>query len=627
MTTSNMIFRLELGKHSAPGGDRSQNEDNVGFFIPQQHEILLLRGQMFMVADGSGEQGLGEFASKLAVQTIIQEYFEEPWIGTVEEMLTRSFIKANRTLIEANIENRSEKRFSTSMTCGVINQETLYLAHIGNCGAFLLSYHVFESLTQSHSFDVDKGDRQVDIQGEENGTVLVRALGIDEDLKVDIFKRKIQINDLILFCTDGIYNYVDEKSIQSIIAAVPPQQAGELLVEQARLNETPDDATAMLVKVKSIRRLDADEPTTPTVIDHSEPAERQIVIKGVRYRSTWQEEELPAEVKETVTEFSQDRDMRRPIIKRKTNMQWKQKFFNRQIFNIITILVFIILVAFLIIKYVPEYLQSRKIVAEGDITKETLDQKAQPKLKSDEQKEEAVITPVTPAEIDEFKETGEDFTGQELSTVAGAQKLDVVIIDGSLKQNLRWNIFIEGMKQFSSADQIDKLKSSFRIQKSKILWRRVGNSEHENVIQQRVDQYQRFFAQNFQISPEVYPLDFTLVIGANFKQPKLPAISTSVAPMQTDDAYYLEILNGFTTSGLARRLNEQLNGRKLNDKMLVVVDYRNADKKNYRVSFIKCDPSRNGIASQLGNLVGQRISVVNTQLFDIKLIVGTDIQL
>ncbi len=627
MATNHMIFRLELGKQTAPGINRSQNEDQIGFYIPQQQEVLLLRGQMFIVADGSGEEGLGEFASKLATQTVIQEYYEEPWIGTVEEMLTRSFIKANKTLIDANEENRSEKHFSTSMIGGVINQETLYLAHVGNCRAFLLSYHVFESLAQSHSFDVDKGDRQVDIQGEENGTVLVRALGIEEDVKVDIVKRKVQINDLILLCTDGLYNYVDEKTIQSIVAATPPQQAGESLVEQARLNKSLDDATAMLVKVKSIRRVDADETTPPAMIDQSEPAERQIVIKGVRYRSTWQEEQLPPDVNETVTEFSQDRDMRRPIVKRKTNMQWKQNVSNRQILNIITIIAFVVLVAFLIIKYVPDYLQSRKIADEGDITKETLNQKEQIKSKAEEQKEESAITPATPSDVDAFEDDIEYLSEQESSTAPATNKLDVVIIDGSLKPSLRWNVIIEGMKQFSAADRISQVKSTLKIPKSKILWLRSDNSEQESIIQQRVDQYQRFFAQNFQVSPEVTPLDFTLVIGANFKQPKLPAISSSAVPTQTDAAYYLEILNGFTTPGIARRLYEQLNHRMLNDKMLVVVDYRNADKKNYKVSFIKCDPSRNGLAAQLGTLLGQRMSVVNSQLFDIKLIVGTDIQL
>lgn len=620
-----MIFRLELGRQTAPGMNRSQNEDNIGYYFPQQPEVLLLRGQMFMVADGNGEEGLGEFGSKLAVQTVIQEYYEEPWVGTVEEMLTKSFMKANRTLIDANIENRSATSFSTSVTCGVINQENLYLAHIGTCRAFILSYNVFEILTQSHSFDVEKSERDFDIQGEENGKVLVRALGIDEDIKIDVIKRKIQINDLILLCTDGIYINVNEKEIQSIIAAAAPQPACDLIVEQARANETPDDATAMLVKVKSIKRVETDETPTPTVIAQSEPAERQIVIKGVRYRSTWKEQQLPPEEKVTVAEFSQDRDVRRPIIKRTRTGGRKRHFPIRQILNIVTIVAFIALIAFLIVKYVPNYLQSRKSSSESKFATDTLSQVDETKLQPDEPKKEGEIAPVTQPEINDFEDTTEYLIEQE-PKITPAIKLDVVIIDGSFKKNLRWDSFIEGMKLFSDVDQVNNVKSTLRLQKSKIIWRRNDNSEKENIIKQRIDQYQRLYAQYFKITPETYPLDFTLVIGSNFKLPRLPTSYLDAQPGVHVD-YYLEILNGFTVPGLARRLSEQLNNRKVNEQRLAVVDYRNADQKNYRVSFIKCDPSRNSFAEELGTLLGQRLSVVNSQLFDIKLLVGTDIKL
>jgi serine/threonine protein phosphatase PrpC len=619
-----MIFRLELGKQTAPGLNRSQNEDNIGYYFPQQPEVLLLRGQMFMVTDGNGEAGLGGFASKLAVQTVIQEYYEEPWVGTVEEMLTKSFMKANRTLIDANIENRSTTRFSASLTCGVINQENLYLAHIGTCSAFLLSYNLFEILTQSHSIDVEKSDRDFDIQGEENGKVLVRALGIDEDIKVDIFKRKIQINDLIVLCTDGVYNFIDEKEIQNIIAAAPPQPACELIVEQARANETPDDATAMVIKVISIKRVEADEPPPTTFVDQSEPSERQIVIKGVRYRSTWKEQPLPPEEKQTVVDFSQDRGVRRPIIKRTKTDGWKPSHSIRQLFNIITIIAFIALITVLAIKYVPNYLKSRRTTNESKIVTDSLSQVAEPKLPSDEQNKEAEIAPIAQPDINELEDTTEYLT-EQVPTVATAIGFNVVIIDGSFKQNLKWDTFIEGMKLFSNEDQINNIKSSLRLQKSKILWRRSDNTEKENMIKQRIDQYQRLYAQYFNITPEISPFDLTLLIGSNFK---LPRLQTSYSEVQigNNGDYYLEILNGFTVPGLARRSTEQLNNRKMNEKRLVVVDYRNADRKNYRVSFIKCDPSLNNFSKELASLLEQRLPVINTQLFDIKLIIGTDIQ-
>jgi len=204
-------------------------------------------------------------------------------------------------------------------------------------------------------------------------------------------------------------------------------------------------------------------------------------------------------------------------------------------------------------------------------------------------------------------------------------KLDVIIIDGSFKRNLTWDSFLKDMKMFSNVDQVNPVKSSYRLQKSKILWRRTDNSEKTNTIQARIDQYQRLFAQYFKVTPELSPLDLTLVIGANFEMPQLQTNYMDAQAGANVD-YYLEVLNGFTVPGLARRMAEQLDQRKINGERLAVVDFRNADKKNYRVSFVKCDPSRNDLAAELGKMLDQKLSVVNSQLFDIKVIVGTDIQ-
>lgn len=623
MSASNMIFRLELGKQTVPGINRAQNEDNIGYFFPQEPEVLLLRGQMFMVADGGGgEDGLGEFASKLAVQTVIQEYFEEPWVGTVEEMLTKSFLKANRALIDANIENHAKTRFSISLTCGVLHQESLYLAHIGICRAFLLSNNIFETLTKSHSLDMENRERS--ISGEGNGKVMVRALGIDEDMKIDLISRKLQINDTILLCTDGVYDNIDEREIQSIITIASPQPGCELIVKQAVANQSPDDVTVMMIKVKSIKRVETDEASITPPVETVEPADRQIVIKGVRYRSTWIEGQIPPEEKVSVTEFSQDRSVRRPIIRRSKTRDRSQMISIRQIFNVITIVAFIAILAFLGIKYIPKYWESRQAASKSKAAADSLARVDDSKMPIAKENEEMEPVQTVPPVFDEIEESPA-IEPEQQPEFTDEIKLDVIIIDGSFKRNLTWDSFLKDMKMFSNVDQVNPVKSSYRLQKSKILWRRTDNSEKTNTIQARIDQYQRLFAQYFKVTPEVLPLDLTLVIGANFEVPQLQTNYMDAQAGANVD-YYLEVLNGFTVPGLARRVAEQLNQRQMNGKRLSVVDYRNADKKTYRVSFVKCDPSRNGLAAELGKMLDQQLSVVNSQLFDIKVIVGTDIR-
>ena len=103
-----MIFNVEFGKYSAAGNNKLENEDAVGYYLPQKSEDLYLRGQMFLVADGMGEKQDGEFASKLVIQTIIQEYFESPWSGNLTGMLTNALKKANSVLYDVNL-NKGKK--------------------------------------------------------------------------------------------------------------------------------------------------------------------------------------------------------------------------------------------------------------------------------------------------------------------------------------------------------------------------------------------------------------------------------------------------------------------------------------------------------------------------------------
>ncbi len=621
MNSSNMIFKLELGKQTAPGREGGLNEDHYGFFFPQQPEVLLLRGQMFMVADGNGTAGLGEFASKLAVQTIIQEYFEEPWIGTVEDMLTKSLLKANRVLIDANRENQANSQFSCSVTCGVVHQEFLYLAHIGTCQAYLMSNQLFEVLTQSHSFRVDKRDQELNIPGEQNGSVVVRALGIDENPQIDLTKRRLQINDLILICSDGVVNSVEERQVQSVMSSIPIQSAAESLVDQALRNNASDDATALLVKIKSIRRVDADDSVGAVNYQPTEPAERQIVIKGVRYRSTWQEEQLPPLTEDVAHDFSEDREMRRPVMKRKTSrLSVRSDFPWRQTFNVLTIVAFLVILAYVAIKYLPNWFQPDETEKTSTITKEDIT----PKIQKEpfEAGEQEISSGAFPESDDRFNETQR---GSTSTPAAGAGSIRIVIIDGTFKPNINWRALLDGMKLISGEDRITQVKSTLRLSRSKILWLRNGDPDREQLSQQRARQYQQLCTQSLGVTPEILPLDLSLVLGANFKVPQQRVASAPSAASAGVD-YYLEILNGTSTPGLARRVNELLNHQNLSGKRLVVVDYRNADKKNYPTSFIKCAPSQNSLAEEVKSLLRQPFSINNSGLYDIKLIVGTDVQ-
>ncbi len=617
MSNNNMIFSLELGKSSVPGIGHAQNEDLIGYYFPKEAEVLLLRGQMLVIADGNGPEGAGATAAKLALQTVIAEYFDSPWVGSVPEMLIRAISNANLAVYDTNVESRPANRMSCSLTAAVIHQDTLHVAHVGSCCAYFLSGSRLEKLTQCHAIEVSERTMLP-----EDDLALVRALGLSEQVQVDLSERKLQIGDAILLCTDGAYAGMSESELQALVSLPTAQSVCDSIVKQAADQQNKDDATALMVKMKSIKRVDAPEELPPPKIETPpEPAERQITIKGVRYRSPVRISEMPPEETQTVTDFAQDRDLRRPLIKRKEGGRPVANVPFKNIMKIAGTILLSLLIFFLIFQYGPQLWFS--------LTAPSIEEKSQepPPLpaKMDQ-------TPTVPDESELERLPLEDESSYEptpaveepsMVTPAGTA-LHVAVLDGTFQPKLNLDSYLSDMKSLASADKINKIKSTIRLKKSKIIWRRGLEPEKNQAIQERVAAYQRLFARYFQVSPETHPLDLTLVLGANFKLPGIKAIVPTTPP--TEDCY-VEILNGSPLTGLAARMNQLLDGQPLENEKITVVDYRNADKKNYPSTFIQCPASQNKKALALKKRLGTPVQISNAASFDIKILIGTDIVL
>lgn len=618
MSNSNMIFSLELGKSSVPGIGHPQNEDLIGYYFPKEAEVLLLRGQMLVIADGNGAEGAGATAAKLALQTVIAEYFDSPWVGSVPEMLIKAISNANLAVYDTNVESRPANRMSCSLTAAVIHQDTLHVAHVGSCCAYFLSGSRLEKLTQCHAIEVSEGAMLP-----EDELALVRALGLSEQVQVDLIERKLQIGDAILLCTDGAYAEISESKLQALVSLPASQSVCDSIVKQAADQQNKDDATALMVKMKSIKRVDAPEELPPPKIETPpEPAERQITIKGVRYRSPVRISEMPPEETQTVSDFAQDRDLRRPLIKRKEGGRPGSSMPIRSLLKMVGLILASAALIFLIFQYGPQLWFS--------LTAPSIDEKSQEPPPPSPAKMDQ--TPTVPDEAELEGVPLEDESSYEptpaviepaVVTPSGTA-LHVAVLDGTFQPKLNLDNYLSDMKSLASADKINKLKSTIRLKKSKIIWRRGLEPEKNQAIQERVAAYQRLFARYFQVNPETHPLDLTLVLGANFKLPGTKAVVPTAPPTEN---CYVEILNGSPLTGLAARMNQLLDGQPLENEKIAVVDYRNADKKNYPSTFIQCPASQNKKAMALKKRLGTPVQISNAASFDIKILIGTDIVL
>ena len=618
-----MIFNLNFGKHSAAGTGKLQNDDSVEYYLPENAEDLFLRGQMFLISDAKGGEQNGKFSSSLVTQTVIQEYFKTPWNGNLTGMLTNAVLKANRAIYQAKINKGKQGYYLLSLICSVIHENTLYLATTGDCLAYLFSNNSLESITGLGQNDSQNNLLFSDSQQQDASLPL---LGAKDNIAIEIKKRKIQINDVILLFTRSIIEAIPEQDLPAIIGASSLQQACELMVNTAIDNNKENDATAVIFKVKGIKRLsiDEEERKVEKLSEPEEPAQRQIVIKGVRYRSNRKDEPMGEPDTESVDEFSQDRDFRRPVYKRTLPpIEKSSKFPSGKWLNFLIIFLLLFLFVYAAIKYIPPYVQSlKKSPTVQQITpSDTLEFSLTQEQEFEDETQDSLSMPIEEPQLGSVDDTSGLATKEEVEELPSIS-IKIALIDGS-KKPIALNSFADELNGLHLTDRLTRVKSSFRIKSSIIIWRRTLDSRKSDEISKRVENLKTLFNRFFQIEPDVKPLDFTIVIGADFRMPDVRDNYTRLP--DSENNYYIEILNGYRIAGSARKLGNQLHNQSFGEKKIIIVNYRNADKLNYLHSFLKCDASLTEETEEFINHFKLPKSVMNAPLFDIKILVGSDV--
>jgi hypothetical protein len=213
---------------------------------------------------------------------------------------------------------------------------------------------------------------------------------------------------------------------------------------------------------------------------------------------------------------------------------------------------------------------------------------------------------------------------EEFKQASASLSIDIAVVDGS-KKSFPLNDFTRAMKQFYSTDRLTPVNSSYRINNSAIIWQRNEQALARVAIANRVEKISSLYSQYFKLKPLSFSLDFTIVIGADFKMPQLTDNYSRSAKDEND--YYVEILNGYKTAGVARQLANRLQNQRFKGHKIIVVNYRNADKLNYLQSFIKCEGSKTELAKEFAAHFKLPKSISNAPLYDIKILIGADIQL
>jgi PPM family protein phosphatase len=244
------------------GRVRSRNEDSLGAFEPDNPALLESRGRLFVVADGMGGHARGDVASRLAVATLRDAYYEAGRSEPLPEALRRSVRVANDAVYRESQAAGGEAPMGTTLTALVIRDRDAFLAHVGDSRAFLIRGRQIRQLTEDHSFvaELVRGGVLSSTEAEHHPSahVITRALGLADNLTVEVQgPLALRTGDTLLLCTDGLTRQVKAQEIRNLAGIRALRGACERLVSLANARGGPDNVTVQLIRFGPRRFLPA----------------------------------------------------------------------------------------------------------------------------------------------------------------------------------------------------------------------------------------------------------------------------------------------------------------------------------------------------------------------------------
>ena len=230
---------------------RTNNEDS--FALDEKSGVAVL-------ADGMGGYNAGEVASGMATTFIKGELVRrlnssaqprslEQIARDIESLTSRS----NQLILNAATSDVQCIGMGTTVVTAVFQGDSLILGHVGDSRCYRQRQGLLTQITKDHSMlqeQVDAGvltPEQAAVAPGKN--LLTRALGVEDTVKVDVFRHVVEAGDIYLLCSDGLTDMLDLPDMARALALnAPLQGVASALVEQAKANGGRDNITVVLVQ-------------------------------------------------------------------------------------------------------------------------------------------------------------------------------------------------------------------------------------------------------------------------------------------------------------------------------------------------------------------------------------------
>ena len=667
------ILSLEVGCLTDVGTLRQHNEDSFGFYQPNDPEILYEKGEMYLVANGFGGKGIGDIASRMVIDVVTKEYYNQPITLSVEESLSHAFQLANKRILETLRHQVSQLEAGSTATCAIIQRSNVCAAHVGNGRLYEIKGYTIKQLTQDHIAPSESEATIEKIRIGQPNYALTKILGHDEMLEPDMFTLKLRPGTHLLLCTDGLVNEIDNREIGRVVLKYSPQEACEQLIKAANARGSSDNLTVIIIKTKGLKALSiisqqsqasginlmpqpeekresafssktirfseppVEPPTTPEASPVEEIREGQEPPADEASESGEKTEETPElqplyyqESEKSAYQAPRGIQRRKIILPEDISKKIKINWF------IVGYIVLGLIVASVIFYFLLENGPAIQKLFEKSESPSIIEKK--PLEDQSQASDQKISAP--------FEERAEYLTSAEeipeksdttivITTTGSLSPLRILIVNGSMASASKISGFLNRLtaEKFEGVE-LSNQKSALKIlSHSKIIYR--PPFEESNIrIRGIAEKIRDIVSVEYHTKLEIVPCDLSITLGRDYDPKKVKLVNMKRFRQLTDQmpnmrAKRIEILNGSGVSGIANNLKRDLDFLILDDDKtyLQIIDARNAISMKHSKTTIKCLSFENEVAQNIARVLGLSdppTRVINDDVDDVMVVLGKD---
>jgi protein phosphatase len=235
---------------------REANEDSGRHVRPNDPQIQAVKGTLTVVADGMGGHASGEVASQMAVELISRFYYQDE-ANPTGAALKNAIEEASRQIYQTSLSDEKYFGMGTTVVALVLQNNTAYVAHVGDSRVYRLRGADFQQITEDHSQVMELVKYGIisreEAKNHDDKNVILRAMGTQSEVEAELTEPfAVEPNDVFLLCSDGLCDMLDDEEMRQIlIASADVHTACERLIEEAKQRGGHDNITVGLIKISS----------------------------------------------------------------------------------------------------------------------------------------------------------------------------------------------------------------------------------------------------------------------------------------------------------------------------------------------------------------------------------------